>query len=95
MIYMFDLKRIYTLKFRKIYKSVYGNKAAAQISDSEICDILKKMIEKCDCEIVSICLKEEYDISEIKIICNTKDKYNILFDFSSATGNKIEALQWK
>lgn len=93
---MFDFKRIYTLKFKKRHNYVYGNKMFSNpISDREICDILKELIAKYNCKIISMCLGNECETSKIRIICNTKDKYSILFDFANATKNKIERLKWR
>lgn len=79
----------YKIRFRKKYNYVTWG-YWREVSDSYLLDILFKLQEKYNFEIISIRLKKHTDgFSCIKIKCNKKDKQKIFTEYCIYLGNNI------
>lgn len=89
---MFNRKK-YKLKFRKSYQYVSWG-TLKEVTDSALLNVLAKLQEKYNFEIISTKFKDCFDDSFVKIKCDKKDKNKIFGEFCNELNRKIERVSF-
>lgn len=83
----------YTLKFRKQYQA-RGIGTWEEITDASLMNVLLKLQEKYNFEIISFKFKDCFSRSYIKIKCDKYDKSTIFFEFCLKLDGQITDIKY-